>query len=79
MKYLLPLIFLYSCSQVSTKHSTAKDEVTVDTALDHIRSSYMKGCVDTYVEMKMPVSFELCRDRAKLHESEVKEIIDYVP
>ena len=78
MKYLL-LILLYSCSQVPLKKTSEHELVTLDTALDHIRTSYLKGCVDGFREMNIPVSFELCRDRAKNHEAEVKQIIDYVP
>lgn len=71
------LFFLYSCSQVSTRPTPPpeRDQVSVDTALDHIRSSYLKGCVDAFKELKIPASFEHCRDKAKEHEEEVLSIL----
>ncbi len=79
MSKLLILFFLYSCSQVSVKKAPEEDLVSVDSALNHIHASYMKGCVDTYKEMKMPASFELCRDRAKLHKDQVMHNMDLLP
>lgn len=80
MKYILPLLLLYSCSQVSiNKDSTLDDEVSVQSALNHIRISYMKGCVDTFKELQLPISFELCRDKAQIHEKEVRALMDIVP
>jgi hypothetical protein len=79
MVKLLFLLFLYSCSQVSKKPAFPDDMITVQTALDHIRSSYLKGCVDAWKDLGFPVSFEICRDQAKLHEKEVREILDQDP
>lgn len=74
---LLFILFLYGCSQVSTqKPRDVSDLVSVDATLNHILSSYMKGCVDAFTELKVPVSFENCRDKAKLHKKEVQEILD---
>jgi hypothetical protein len=50
--------------------------VSVDATLNHIFASYMKGCVDAFQELKVPISFENCRDKAKLHKNEVQEILD---
>jgi hypothetical protein len=75
MKLFLILLFLYSCSQVPAKRVPEDDLVTVQTALDHIRSSYLKGCVDAFRYFRIPVSFERCRDQAKQHEKEVMSIL----
>ena len=74
---LLFILFLYGCSQVSTqKPRDVEDLVSVDATLNHIFASYMKGCVDAFKELKVPISFENCRDKAKLHKNEVQEILD---
>lgn len=78
MRGIFLLLFLYSCSQVSTKREVVpplRDQVSVVTALDHIRSSYLKGCVDAFRELKIPASFEHCLDKAKQHEDEVLSIL----
>lgn len=49
--------------------------VSIATALDHIRSSYLKGCVDAFKKLSIPTSFEHCRDKAKEHEQEVISIL----
>jgi len=69
------LLFLYSCSQVSVRQEPLSDFVTVDTALDHLRASYMKGCVDAAKELKRSGTFVNCRDKAQLHYDEVKTLM----
>jgi hypothetical protein len=68
MKFIF-LLFLYSCSQVSVRREPLTDLVTVETALDHLRASYMKGCVDA------SGTFINCRDKAQLHYDEVKTLM----
>ena len=75
IKFLF-LLVLYSCSQVSVRKPPPDDFVSVDTALDHIMASYLKGCVEAYRDLKIPISFEICRDKAKFHKNEVREIMD---
>jgi hypothetical protein len=70
IKFLF-LIILYSCSQVSTKRPQTEDLVSLATALDHAKASYLKGCVDAYQDLKIPKSFETCRDRAQLHREQI--------
>ncbi|MBA2405071.1 MAG: hypothetical protein H0V66_09900 [Bdellovibrionales bacterium] len=78
---IIVLLFLYGCSQVPvTKPSPLEeDNVTVDTALMHIKASYLRGCVDAFKDMKLPISFETCRDKAQLHREEVQSIMDQLP
>lgn len=79
---LIFILFLYSCSQVSVKKqppTPEEDLVSVEATLNHIFASYLKGCVDTFVELKIPVSFENCRDKAKLHKYEVQQLLDQTP
>lgn len=73
------VLFLYGCSQVSVKKQPPTDDVSVAAALDHIFASYLRGCVDAFSELKVPISFEICRDKAKLHRIEIQEMIDQVP
>jgi hypothetical protein len=72
------LIILYSCSQLSPKknHPYEEETVSLGPVYDHLRSSYLKGCVDAYKTLKVPLAFETCRDKAIVHEKEVREIID---
>jgi hypothetical protein len=74
MKFMF-LLFLYSCSQVSVRKEPPTDLVTVETALDHLRASYMKGCVDAAKELERPGTFVNCRDKAQLHYDEVKTLM----
>ena len=80
MNKILLLLFLCSCSHVTPKPSYPPDGlVTVETALDHIKVSYLKGCVDAYHGLKIPKVFDYCRDQAQKHRLEVEEIIEQAP
>lgn len=69
------LIFiLYSCSQLSPKEIHHDDMGAA--VYDHLRSSYLRGCVDAYKSLKVPLAFETCLDKAIHHEREVREIMD---
>jgi len=73
------LLFLYSCSQVSSRKPSLHEPVDVEIALDHIKASYMRGCVEAFKELNVPISFENCRDKAEFHQNEVREIMDQLP
>ena len=79
MLNLFFLFFLYSCSQVSVKPTPHSELVSVDAALDHIQASYLRGCVEAFKELGVPISFEHCRDKAKNHQNQVKEMIEQTP
>ena len=79
MKILLLLLTISSCAHRTQRPHPPEGYVSGETALDHIKMSYMKGCVDTYHELKIPKSFEHCRDQAQKHQDEVQEIIEQDP
>lgn len=39
------------------------------------QASYLKGCVDAMRELKVPVAFPGCRDRARLHGQELEQFM----
>jgi hypothetical protein len=71
-------LMLYSCSQVSPRQNTS-DLVSVDAALNQARSSYLKGCVDAYHEVKIPKPFSDCLNKARVHQQQLLEIMDQQP
>ncbi len=84
MKLLICALFLYGCSQLpKPKNSDAapiEDHlITAQVALDHIQFSYLRGCVDAFKLLKIPASFETCRDKSKEHRKEVFEILQGPP
>lgn len=71
------LFILYSCSQLSQKNPPHDAEtISLGPVYDHLRSSYLKGCVDAYKSLKVPLAFETCLHKAILHEKEIREIMD---
>ena len=68
------LFILIACS--STKNSPEKDLVTVRTALEQAQMSYLKGCVESFRDLKMAPSFELCREKAITHRIELDSIME---
>lgn len=79
MKYLPLILVLVSCSQVSVKKDEEKDLVDIKTALNHAQMSYMQGCVDAYQSLKIPKSFEVCRDKSKAHRKGIEDILAQEP
>lgn len=70
MKYFILLFVLVSCAQVPPK--TYKDDlVSVDAAINHAYSSYLKGCVDAFHDLKIPGAFASCKDKALIHRREL--------
>jgi hypothetical protein len=79
MKFFLCFTLLYSCSQALTRNNSRPPPegwVSGSTALQHAKISYMKGCVDTFKYLKIPSSFNYCRDQAENHEREIDLIIE---
>jgi hypothetical protein len=79
MNKIFLLLLLISCSHTPKPTYPPEGLVTGETALEHIRVSYMKGCVDAFHSMKIPKVFEYCRDQAQKHKLEIEEIIEQVP
>jgi hypothetical protein len=79
MKLILLLPLLYSCSQALTRQTSSPPPegwVSGSSALQHAKISYMKGCVDAFKYLKIPSSFNYCRDQAENHEREIDLIIE---
>jgi hypothetical protein len=72
------LILLYSCGQLPVQSDKSDDTVSLQTAIDQARSSYLRGCVDAYYRLKIPRPFGQCLDMAKAHERELWEIMNQV-
>lgn len=70
----LVLFALVSCAQAPVKKE--QDLVTVRTALDQAQASYMKGCVDAMKDLKIPIAFPGCRDKAIVHRRELDSIME---
>lgn len=80
MNKIILLLLVTSCSHHASKPTYPPDGlVTAETALDHIKVSYMKGCVDAFHSMKVPKVFEYCRDQAQKHRLEIEETIEQAP
>ena len=75
MKYIILFSALVGCAQVPPK-SNNEDLVSVDAALNQAQASYLKGCVDAFHDIKMPIAFETCRDKAVIHRRELDSIMD---
>lgn len=69
------LFALVSCAQSPAKKED-QDLVSVTVALDQAQASYLKGCVDAMKEIKIPIAFEGCRDKAVVHRRELDSIMD---
>jgi len=78
MKILLILLLLSSCAH-NPKINTDEDNVSVQSALMQAQASYLKGCVDAMKEIKLPVTFETCRDKSLFHRKELEGIMNQLP
>jgi hypothetical protein len=70
MQHLFLILFIVACTQAPLK----KDEelVSVNAAINHAQASYLKGCVDAYHQLKIPLAFPQCRDKAIIHRQEIE-------
>lgn len=74
MRMLILLFILTACAH--NKPVSPKEElVSLDAALNHAQASYLKGCVDALKELKIPVAFPGCRDKANKHRQEIEAFI----
>lgn len=74
IKNLFWLLFLVSCAQAPVQKD--KELVSLGVALGQAEASYLKGCVDAMKDLKIPVAFPGCRDKATLHRRELDSIMD---
>lgn len=76
MKYILLSLLLISCASKSTKPEYEKDLISVGSALDLARSSYIKGCVFQGKKYNPKVAhFPECVIKAKEHQKEIHSIM----
>lgn len=76
MKLLILCFLTLSCSHFKSKPTPVEEDlVSVGAALDQAYASYLKGCVDTFIEMKAGPSFPHCREKAKAHYKELDGIM----
>lgn len=76
MKVFLIFSTLVTLSCAHKKTALPEDDlVTVKTALDQAQMSYLRGCVESFVEMKKSPSFPHCVKRAQAHRAELDEIM----
>ena len=74
MKKIIILLTLASCAQAPVKKG--EELVSVNAALNQAHASYLKGCVDAYHDLKIPVAFPTCRDKSFIHRQELDSIMD---
>jgi hypothetical protein len=72
MKHSLLIILLIGCSHNPPKEESEK-LVSLRAALMQAQASYLKGCVDALKELKIPLAFHGCRDKATLHWQELEK------
>ena len=64
-----------SCAHHNKDKHEQEDLVSVDSALMHAQASYLKGCVDALKDIKIPLAFHGCRDKALLHRQEIESFL----
>jgi hypothetical protein len=77
MKILWITLIISSCAHRSPKVET--NDVSIHSALMQAQASYLKGCVDALKEIKLPVTFETCRDKSLFHRKELEGIMNQLP
>lgn len=83
MRFLVSILIVSSCSQLTTKKRSIVDEVkekniSKQTVLDLARSSYLRGCVDSknyWFPEKDKAAFPKCLEMAQEHEKDIQFII----
>jgi hypothetical protein len=79
MYRLFNLLILVACAhRTPAPNREVKIEhewVTARTALEQAQMSYLKGCVEANIAMKVRGSFNRCRDLAVAHRQEIELIM----
>ena len=68
-------LILSSCAHVSHE-AESEDLVSLTSALDQAQAPYLKGCVDAFHQIKVPMAFEGCRDKSLIHRRELDQIMN---
>lgn len=66
---------LVSCAHQAPKPEQEEDLVSLDAALNQAQASFLKGCVDAMKELKVPIAFPGCRDKAIIHRRELDQLM----
>jgi len=74
MRNLFIALLLAGCAH-KQPDKPEEELVSINSALNHIQASYLKGCVDALKDIKVPLAFHGCRDKAFLHRQEVEQFI----
>ncbi len=69
MKTFLLLLLMTACAHKTP--SKGEELVSVNAALNHAQASYLKGCVEAYRDLNIPVAFPRCRDKSFIHRQEL--------
>ena len=77
MKLVMVTLLFISCAHRPRR--VEDDLVSVYAALMHAQASYLKGCVDAMKELKAPLAFPTCRDKAISHRKEIQKFMNQVP
>lgn len=61
---------------MSCSHARKQENlVSVDAALNQAQASYLKGCVEAFKEIKVPIAFPGCRDKSLIHRRELDQLM----
>jgi hypothetical protein len=78
---LKPLIFLLitGCAHRNSPPSSEEALVSVKTSIDQAQASYLLGCVEGQKKLKVPLTFNGCRDMSLIHRQELESILGVSP
>ncbi len=76
MNKIFLFLMVISCSQLPRKRHPPEGFVSGETALSHIKQSYLAGCVEAHKEHKVTHSFILCRTKAENHRAEIEKLME---
>lgn len=73
MKTFLLLLLVTACAHKAP--FPGEELVSVNAALNHAQASYLKGCVEAYRDLNIPVAFPRCRDKSYIHRQELDSVM----
>ncbi len=75
MKVLLVIFILTGCAQKRVSQYPEEDLVSLESAVDQAQASYLRGCVEGQKKLKVPLTFNGCRDMSLIHRQELEGIL----
>lgn len=73
MKFILVIIIFQGCAHHEPR---SEDLVSLGSALNQAKASYLKGCVQGMNEIGLPDAFLNCRIKSEDHLKELNEIMN---